>query len=632
VAVATVAGDRAQWGSRLGFILAAAGSAVGLGNIWRFPYTTGENGGGWFVLIYLICVALVGLPIMMSEIMIGRAAQRQPVAAFHQLQGKRTSWAGVGWLGVIAGFIILSYYIVIAGWAMDYTLKSIVNIAGPIREDAIVVAAKYRATGDLDQMREDLVLARAQKRSRQTLTTVRNGARPSAWRDYDVYKEAIASDPGLVDVALVEAAQAVWAGEPQLRRTADGFGVGPLLDVQISGDQRDQYELTRSRLLEKAGFGERVLEAEALLVPLHEAMRSAAEEARLFYGVMDDAQIRDEAEDRVRRNHIRDQVQGAFGAVAGDGWMSLFWTGLFMLVTILIVAGGISGGIERACLILMPTLFALILVLVIYGMFTRGFGEAAAFVFKPDASKLRPSGVLSAMGQAFFSLSLGMGAMITYGSYQRSKEGLAGTATTIAAMDTLVALLACGMIFPIVFTFGQEPSAGPGLVFMTMPLAFAEIGRFGMVVGAIFFGLLVFAAITSSISLLEVVASYFIDERGWSRNKSVWILGLLILALAIPSAFAGDAGFAMSGWMSSSRSTRAGSCPAASATQRLPTCLGPSSWAGCCWCAWSPRRWSSSSCFRASGFSSLHAVERVLPVPRDHARRVGDTRRVRRPR
>ncbi|MHC4774791.1 MAG: sodium-dependent transporter, partial [Planctomycetota bacterium] len=149
--------QRGQWGSRLGFILAATGSAIGLGNIWKFPYITGENGGGLFVLIYLVCIGLVGIPIMMAEIMIGRAAEKQPVEAFHTLQGRRTAWAGVGWLGVLAGFVILSYYAVVAGWAMDYTLKSVANFTTPINEMAEQEAVTYRATASLDDMRAGLI-------------------------------------------------------------------------------------------------------------------------------------------------------------------------------------------------------------------------------------------------------------------------------------------------------------------------------------------------------------------------------------------------------------------------------------------------------------------------------------------
>ncbi|MEE2889868.1 MAG: sodium-dependent transporter, partial [Planctomycetota bacterium] len=213
-------------------------------------------------------------------------------------------------------------------------------------------------------------------------------------------------------------------------------------------------------------------------------------------------------------------------------------------------AGGISRGIERACKVLMPVLIALILVMVTYGVFQPGFEAAIRFVFEPDASKLRPSGVLEALGHAFFTLSLGMGCMLTYGSYQKTKKGIGKTTFMIALFDTVIALLACMMIFPIIFTHGQEPSAGPGLVFISMPLAFAEMGAGGLLMAIIFFVLLVFAALTSAVSLLEVVCSYFIDERRWARKKAAVVVGLGCLAFGLPSAFAMDPGFLLDSWES----------------------------------------------------------------------------------
>lgn len=502
-----MAEQRGQWASRTGFILAAAGSAVGLGNIWRFPYTTGENGGGLFVIVYLLCVALIGVPILMAEIMIGRAAQKQPVGAFEVLQGRRTAWSGVGWLGVVAGLVILSYYAVVAGWAMDYTLKSIVNVTGSMRSDAAEEALAQRAQNSPDQLRQTLVDDLAAREFAQRQKELARQVRPSSWKAHQQFEAALGQ-----------------------------AGAG---------------ENARAALLEDPQRREKVQEASAVAAQIVEAKAAIRSEAAAHYGSLSDQQVRDEAEDFIRRKVMREKVSAAFGAVAGDGWTSTFWTAVFMLLTILIVAGGISSGIERACLVMMPALFLLLIVLVVYGMFTPGFSRGASFVFKPDVHALRPSSVLAAMGQAFFSLSLGMGAMITYGSYQRIKSGLAGQSITIASMDTAVALLACLAIFPIVFSFGQEPSAGPGLVFMTMPLAFAEIGTGGMLLATMFFGLLVFAAITSSISLLEVVASYFIDMRGWPRLRAAWLLGGIIFLLSLPSAFANDPDFIMKGWQAS---------------------------------------------------------------------------------
>lgn len=499
-----MAETRGQWGSRFGFILAAAGSAVGLGNIWKFPYITGENGGGLFVIIYLVCIALVGVPIMMAEIMIGRAAQKQPVAAFHALQGGRSAWAGVGWMGMLAGFVILSYYIVVAGWAMDFTLKAAVNFTQPISETANLEAAKYRVDTPVGDMRTLLVQRRAADLSRDSIKNIQTRLAPSVWSTYNRFETAVSesSDP--------EAARTILLQEPQL-----------LAAVQA---------------------------VEGLSAEIDDVEKQAQQTAELEYSGSTETQIRDEAETVKRRAVVFDRVQAAFVDVATDGWMSTFWAALFMVITIFIVAAGVSGGIERACKILMPALLLLIVVMVLYGMTTDGFGRAMSFIFKPDVHKLKPSGVLEALGHAFFTLSLGMGAMITYGSYQQSKGGLLGESIAIAGFDTLIALLACLMIFPITFAYGQEPSAGPGLVFMSMPLAFAEIGRGGMLLAIMFFSLLTFAALTSSISLLEVVASYFIDEHGWKRSRAAWTLGIVIFVFGVPSAFAMSSGFLMKGW------------------------------------------------------------------------------------
>ncbi len=543
-----MAGQRAQWGSRLGFILAASGSAVGLGNIWKFPYITGENGGGLFVLIYLACIALVGVPIMMAEIMIGRAAQAQTVVAFEKLQGKRTAWSGVGWMGVTAGFIILSYYIVVAGWAMDFTLKSIVNITAPIHDTAETEATSYRVTADLEEMRLVLVQRKATKDAKDEEALIKRKVRPSVWKIYDRYEEALSS-AGVIDLASIEAVQRVWSDQPS--DVLQSAGVAQQMEMSISEADRSQYERVRAQLFEKPEFQEKIPEAEALLPELHALNKTHYLAARDHYLGLDDKIIRDEAENVYRRTIIFNEVNEKFMTVAVDGWTSTFWSAVFMLMTVLIVAGGIASGIERTCQILMPVLFILILIMVVYGMFMDGFGEAVSFVFKPDPTKLKASGILEALGHAFFTLSLGMGAMITYGSYQRSKRGLASQSIVIAGLDTTIALLACLMIFPIIFSYNQEAAAGPGLVFMSMPLAFAEIGTGGMLLSILFFGLLVFAALTSAISLLEVVASYFIDKLGWARPKAAWILGGIIFLFGVFSAFAMDPQFLLDGWNSS---------------------------------------------------------------------------------
>ncbi len=496
--------NRESWGSSLGFILAAAGSAVGLGNIWKFPYVAGQNGGGLFVLIYLLCIALVGVPIMMAEIMVGRAAQQQPVAAFHRLAGRKTGWAAVGWMGVICGFVILSFYIVVAGWTMDYTLKSVINYQKPIYEEAQQKELNYVADTSEADMRETVASARAARASKEPVSFLMGDLHPTHRKLYEQFKIAVGEATDAVS------AEAALLAEP---RMAEAVTAGRAVDLKA--------ELLRATILEE----QRAVVAD---IPL--------------------GQLRDEAGTLIRRKHILARTTEAFLAMASDGWTCTFWAALFLLLCILIVGGGISGGIERACGVLMPTLFILILGMVVYGAFKPGFGEAVRFVFRPDVHKLRPSGVLEALGHAFFTLSLGMGAMITYGSYQRKKEGLFKESLAIALLDTGVALLACLMIFPVVFSFGQEPSAGPGLVFMSMPLAFAEIGQGGMLLSVLFFFLLTVAALTSAISLFEVVASYFIDEHEWPRHKAAWMLGGVVLAFGIPSAFAMDTGFLMSGW------------------------------------------------------------------------------------
>ncbi|NNF45053.1 MAG: sodium-dependent transporter [Phycisphaerales bacterium] len=360
-------GTRAHWGSRLGFILAAAGSAVGLGNIWKFPYITGENGGGWFVLIYLICIALVGLPIMMAEIFIGRTTQLAPVGAFRALSRRGSPWVLTGWLGVVVAFVVLSYYSVVAGWAMHYTWLSITN--------------------------------------------------------------AFAA-------------------------------------------------------------------------------------------------------------HDQAAINELFGNVYVSPTVNLGWHVAFMAITIAIVLGGVQKGLERWVRILMPALFVLMLVMLGRAVTMEGFGRAVEFTFAPNAENLTAAGVLEALGHAFFTLSLGMGAMITYGSYLRRDDDLVATSVTVGVLDTVIALMACLILFPITFTFGMQEERTVGLIFMNMPLAFSQMPG-GALWGVLFFALLTFAALTSGISLLEVAASYFIDERGWTRRRAALTCGIAILLLGIPSALSG---------------------------------------------------------------------------------------------
>ena len=498
--------QRGQWASRTGFILAAAGSAVGLGNIWKFPYITGENGGGLFVLIYLLCIVLVGLPILIAEIMIGRAAQAQPVEAFRKLQGGPTGWSIVGWFGVVAGFIILSFYIVVAGWAMDYTLKSVVGFSNDIGDKAHKQAMIYRASESIDSMRMSLAEDESHLELESAKKTWRRQFSPSTWETYQDYTEAI------------EAGGSAKSAKQRL------------LDVPATAAA---VEMVTAKQPELAAAQAKINDA-----------------AKTKIDAMDEAEVLDAAETLKRRQVIRKDVTTLFLNLLGDGWTSTFWACIFMFTTILIVATGVGSGIERSCRILMPLLLACIIALVVYGFFQPGFGRAIEFVFSPDPTSLEPRGVLEALGHAFFTLSLGMGCMITYGSYQRSSSGgLIGQSVAIASFDTIIAILACLMMFPIIFSYGQDPSSGPGLVFMSMPLAFAEMGELGMLLGIVFFGLLVFAALTSAISLLEVTASYLIDARNWTRHRAAWTMGGAIFLVGIITAFANSQGFLMSSWL-----------------------------------------------------------------------------------
>lgn len=364
--------DRGQWSGKLGFILAAAGSAIGLGNIWRFPYSAGEGGGGVFVLIYLVFVLLVGVPVILAELSIGRKTRRNPVGAYKALV-PGTWWPILGGLGVFTGFAILAFYSVVAGWTVGYLYKA--------------------ATG--------------------------------------------------------------------------AFGAA------ITAEESGQV----------------------------------------------------------------------FSSLVGDGGYAILLTAIFMLLTVLIVRGGVSEGIERATKILMPLLFAILVLLAIRALTLPGGIQGLEYLFRPDFSKVSIGVVMSALGQALFSLSLGMGAMITYGSYFPKDENLWFAGASVAFFDTLIAVLAGLIIFPALFYAGVDPGAGPGLVFVVLPTIFHSLPA-GTLFAVAFYALLAIAALTSTISLLEVVVSYFIDERGWRRNKAAWILGGACFIFAVPSAVSqGASGF-----------------------------------------------------------------------------------------
>ncbi|WP_455206791.1 sodium-dependent transporter [Kaarinaea lacus] len=353
-----------EWSSRWIFILAATGSAVGLGNIWKFPYMAGENGGGAFVLIYLACIALLGIPVMMAEVLIGRRGRQSPVNTMITLAKEESAnkhWVWLGWSGVVAGFLILSYYSVIAGWTLAYILESVSGTFTGMSGEAVA----------------------------------------------EVFNNLIAS-PGQL----------------------------------------------------------------------------------------------------------------------------IFWHTLFMLLTMIVVARGVQQGLEKAIRILMPSLFVLLVIMVGYALSTDSFAKGLEFLFTPDFSKISTEGILKAMGQAFFTLSLGMGAIMIYGSYMPHDASIAKTSFAVAMADTAVALLAGVAIFPIVFANGLEPGAGPGLVFVTLPIAFGHMPG-GVFFGTVFFILLCFAAWSSSISLIEPFVAWLVENKGMTRNHAsilsgivTWILGL----------------------------------------------------------------------------------------------------------
>lgn len=358
-----------MWSSRLAFVLAATGSAVGLGNIWRFPYVASENGGGAFVLVYLACIFMLGLPILMAEVMMGRRGRRSPINTLRELarESKASAkWQIIGWSGVTAGLLILSFYSVIAGWTLSYTWTYLRELVIP----------------------------------------------------------------------------AVEFGSPD----------------------------------------------------------------------------------------------AVFGALTGSFGMLVFWHSLFMLMTLVVVSAGVEKGLERAVRFLMPTLFVLLLLLVGYGISTGYFGQAVTFLFKADFSRITPAVVVAAMGQAFFTLSLGMGSIMAYGAYLPSDASVGRTGAMVAVSDTFVAVVAGLAIFPIAFAHGLDPEGGgPGFIFTTLPHAFAAM-NFGTLYAIAFFSLLSVAAWTSSISLMEPIVAYMVESWNVTRRTAAWMVGGLAWFIGLGSA------------------------------------------------------------------------------------------------
>ena len=349
--------QREQWGSKLGFILAASGSAVGIGNIWKYPHMAGQNGGAAFTVVYLVCILVVGLSIVIAEFVIGRRTQLSPVGAFETLAPK-TNWKWVGFLGVASAFVILSFYGVVGGWIMKYI---IISVTGGFKE--------------------------------------------------------LAGDPA---------------------------AAGSVFNNFITGT-----------------------------------------------------------------------------------WSPIFFQVIFMTVCIWVIVNGVKGGIEKWSKIMMPLIIILLGALAVRGMTLPGGMEGISFLFKPRFEDLTASSVVLALGHSFFTLSLGMGTMITYGSYLGRKQNLLNSALWVIALDTAIAMLAGVAIFTTVFALGANPAEGPGLIFVVLPSVFPQLDA-GTLWGTLFFFLLFMAALTSAISILEVVTAYFIDQKGWTRKKATIRFGLVI--------------------------------------------------------------------------------------------------------
>ncbi len=345
---------RGTWGSRLGFILAATGSAIGLGNIWRYPYVAGQNGGAAFVLMYLACVLAIGIPVLIAELSMGRHTNLNPVGAFKKISRSR-AWPLVGYLGVATGVFILSFYAVIAGWTIAFIFRTLLHT-------------------------------------------------PTSFDDF-----------------------------------------------------------------------------------------------------------------------------------LANPYSQIGYFALFLGLTLFVVLGGVERGIERWSKILMPMLLVILFGLIAFSLTLPGASAGVEFYLKPDFSKITGSTILAALGQAFFSLSLGMGTMITYGSYLSKKENVVTSGVAVGFSDTLIAVLAGLVIFPALFSAGLEPTQGPGLVFNVLPTIFEQMPA-GTLIGVLFFVLLAIAALTSTVSLLEVPVAFLVDQKGWSRAKAVWILSGLVLVVGIPSA------------------------------------------------------------------------------------------------
>lgn len=355
---------RATWGSRIGFIFAVAGSAVGLANIWRFPYIVGANGGSAFIIVYLLCLLLIGFPVFIAEILIGRTTQTSPSGAFEKLGGsKKWSWAGK--LTILTGFIVSGFYSAVAGWILGYLVEALLG----------------------------------------NVSSFKN---------------------------ITETSQ-----------------------------------------------------------------------------------------------HYTALIQHPFWGVG--------FHFLFLLLCTMVLYLGVRAGIERGNKIMMPMLFAVLILIVIKGLTMQNSEAALAYLFKPDWSALTPMAFITALGQSFFTLSLGQGTMVTYGSYIGNKDNLLKSCVPVVLMDTLVSLFAAIAVFTIIFSVGLKPDQGPGLIFHTLPLVFSQVTG-GYVLAVMFFLLVFLAALTSEISAMEPSIAYLIDERGWKRHHAVLAVGSGAFLLGVPCA------------------------------------------------------------------------------------------------
>lgn len=352
--------NRGNFSSKIGVILATVGTAVGLGNVWRFPYIVGENGGGAFLVIYILALLLLGIPGVIAEFIVGRHSHANAVDSFKKLAPK-TKWHWIGYSGVLAGFLIMGYYAVVVGWTLEYLTQAILgNLSG--------------------------------------------------------------------------------------------------MTVEQYGQVFDQF--------------------------------------------------------------------------AGHPYWPLVWMVIVMLISTFVVARGVSGGIEKISNVLMPVFFLIILVMVANSFFLPAAGEGMKYLFLPNFSELEPVAILIAIGQTFFSLSLGMGCLITYSSYFKKDVSLAKTATQVVSIDAMVAILSAMIIFPAVFSFGMQPTEGPSLVFKVLPNVFQQM-PLGTLWSILFYALLFIAAITSLISLLEVVTAYIYENTSLTRRKAAFIVTGMVLVLGV---------------------------------------------------------------------------------------------------